>query len=106
MRTQIGLIAEMLQAVENEPTPLQKRLDQLGKMLGWATLGICGIVFVVATLRFTDLSLITAPNGGWLVYLQSAKSEIISMFMLAVGLAIAAVPEGLPAVVTISLALG
>jgi Ca2+-transporting ATPase len=106
MRTQIGLIAEMLQAVENEPTPLQKRLDQLGKMLGWATLGICGIVFVVAVVRFTDLSLITDPNGGLLVYLKDAKQEIINMFMLAVGLAIAAVPEGLPAVVTISLALG
>ncbi len=106
MRTQIGLIAEMLQAVENEPTPLQKRLDQLGKMLGWATLGICGIVFVVAVVRFTDLSLITATDGGLLVYLKSAKQEIINMFMLAVGLAIAAVPEGLPAVVTISLALG
>lgn len=106
MRTQIGLIAEMLQAVENEPTPLQKRLDQLGKMLGWATLGICAIVFVVAVVRFTDLSLITAPNGGLLVYLKSAREEIVNTFMLAVGLAIAAVPEGLPAVVTISLALG
>jgi Ca2+-transporting ATPase len=106
MRTQIGLIAEMLQAVENEPTPLQKRLDQLGKALGWATLLICGAVFVVAILRFTDLSIITAPDGGLLAYLQSAKQEIVNMFMLAVGLAIAAVPEGLPAVVTISLALG
>jgi P-type Ca2+ transporter type 2C len=106
MRTQIGLIAEMLQAVENEPTPLQKRLDQLGKMLGWATLAICGIVFLVSIVRFTDLSMITAPNGGLMVYLKSAQEEIINMFMLAVGLAIAAVPEGLPAVVTISLALG
>jgi Ca2+-transporting ATPase len=106
MRTQIGLIAEMLQAVENEPTPLQKRLDQLGKMLGWVTLAICGVVFVVAIVRFTDLSLITAPNGGMLVYLKDAKQEIINLFMLSVGLAIAAVPEGLPAVVTISLALG
>ena len=106
MHTQIGLIAEMLQAVENEPTPLQKRLDQLGKLLGWATLVICGVVFAVAILRFTDLSLITASNGGLLVYLKAAKQEIINMFMLAVGLAIAAVPEGLPAVVTISLALG
>jgi Ca2+-transporting ATPase len=106
MRTQIGLIAEMLQAVENEPTPLQKRLDQLGKLLGWATLAICGIVFVVAILRFTDLNLLTAAGGGVLVYLQSAKETIVSMFMLAVGLAIAAVPEGLAAVVTISLALG
>jgi len=106
MRTQIGLIAEMLQAVENEPTPLQKRLDQLGKLLGWATLAICGIVFVVALVRFTDLSLLTASGGGLLEYLKTAKQEIITMFMLAVGLAIAAVPEGLPAVVTISLALG
>lgn len=106
MRTQIGLIAEMLSAVENEPTPLQKRLDQLGKMLGWATLVICGVVFAVAILRFTDLSLLTARDGGFLPYLNAARSEIITMFMLAVGLAIAAVPEGLPAVVTISLALG
>ena len=106
MRTQIGLIAEMLAAVENEPTPLQKRLDQLGKLLGVATLIICGVVFLVAILRFTDLSLLTASGGGILAYLNAAKEELISMFMLAVGLAIAAVPEGLPAVVTISLALG
>src|SRR4030066_329006 len=106
MRPQIGLIAEMLSTVENEPTPLQKRLDQLGKLLGLATLVICGVVFAVAILRFTDLSLITASNGGLLIYLKAAKEEIINMFMLAVGLAIAAVPEGLPAVGTISLALG
>jgi Ca2+-transporting ATPase len=106
MRTQIGLIAEMLQAVENEPTPLQKRLDNLGKVLGWATLGICGVVFVVGILRFTDLGMITTSGGGLLAYLRAAKGEIITFFMLAVGLAIAAVPEGLPAVVTISLALG
>lgn len=106
MRTQIGLIAEMLQAVENEPTPLQKRLDNLGKLLGYATLGICAIVFAVAILRFTDLGIITSSEGGLIAYLQTAKGTIITMFMLAVGLAIAAVPEGLPAVVTISLALG
>ncbi len=104
MRTQIGLIAEMLQAVETEPTPLQQRLDQLGKALGWATLAICGVVFVVAILRFTDLGLIT--SSGLVPYLGAARGVILSMFMLAVGLAIAAVPEGLPAVVTISLALG
>jgi Ca2+-transporting ATPase len=104
MRTQIGLIAEMLQAVENEPTPLQHRLDQLGKVLGWATLVICGVVFILAILRFTDLGIIT--TNGLLPYLSAAKGVILGMFMLAVGLAIAAVPEGLPAVVTISLALG
>jgi Ca2+-transporting ATPase len=85
MFTQIGLIAEMLQAVEQEPTPLQRRLDQLGKTLGWAALAICALVFLVGWLRGYD------P---------------LDMFLISVGLAIAAVPEGLPAVVTISLALG
>jgi Ca2+-transporting ATPase len=85
MHTQIGLIAEMLQSVEQEPTPLQVRLDQLGKTLGWAALVLCGLVFAIGMLRGHD------P---------------LDMFLLAVSLAIAAVPEGLPAVVTISLALG
>jgi Ca2+-transporting ATPase len=85
MYTQIGLIAEMLQSVEQEPTPLQQRLDQLGKTLGIAALVICGMVFLL----------------GW-----ARGYEPLEMFMIAVGLAIAAVPEGLPAVVTISLALG
>ncbi|NMB91004.1 MAG: HAD-IC family P-type ATPase, partial [Chloroflexi bacterium] len=85
MNTQIGLIAEMLQAVEQDPTPLQRRLDQLGKTLGWAAMAICALVFLVGILR---------------------GHELLDMFMIAVGLAIAAVPEGLPAVVTISLALG
>ena len=85
MRTQIGLIAEMLQSVQQEPTPLQRRLDQLGKTLGWGALTICALVFVL----------------GW-----ARGHNPLDMFMIAVGLAIAAVPEGLPAVVTISLALG
>jgi Ca2+-transporting ATPase len=104
MRTQIGLIATMLQSVEEEETPLQKRLDQLGKTLGWAALSVCGLVFVVAVLRGTDLGLIASSGIG--AYLSAATGELVDMFMLAVGLAIAAVPEGLPAVVTISLALG
>jgi Ca2+-transporting ATPase len=85
MRTQIGLIAKMLQAVEQEQTPLQRRLDQLGKVLGWAALAVCALVFAIGWMRGTD------P---------------LEMFIIAVSLAIAAVPEGLPAVVTISLALG
>jgi len=89
MHTQLGLIATMLQTVEEEDTPLQQRLDHLGKQLGWGALAICGIVFVVGLLR-SNFSL----------------EAIIGMFMIAVSLAIAAVPEGLPAVVTISLALG
>ncbi len=85
MRTQLGMIAGMLQSVDQEETPLQRRLDQLGKTLGWAALVICGLVFLAGVLQ-----------GG----------EVLHMFMIAVSLAIAAVPEGLPAIVTISLALG
>jgi Ca2+-transporting ATPase len=85
MHTQIGMIAKMLQSVEHEPTPLQQKLNAVGKTLGWAALTICAAVFVVGWLRGFD------P---------------LDMFLIAVGLAIAAVPEGLPAVVTISLALG
>ncbi|GAB4417752.1 MAG: calcium-transporting P-type ATPase, PMR1-type [Anaerolineales bacterium] len=85
MKTQIGLIASMIQSVHTEETPLQKRLDQLGKTLGWAALIVCALVFGIGWIR------------GY---------EPLEMFIIAVSLAIAAVPEGLPAVVTISLALG
>jgi Ca2+-transporting ATPase len=85
MQTQIGKIAHMLQGVEEDKTPLQRQLDELGKTLGMAAIAICAIVFLVGWLRGND------P---------------LEMFMIAVGLAIAAVPEGLPTVVTISLALG
>ncbi|MBI9043763.1 MAG: cation-translocating P-type ATPase [Anaerolineaceae bacterium] len=92
MKTQLGLIADMLQSVEDEETPLMKRLDDLGKSLGWACLAVCGLVFLVGIFRAgisnIDVALVS------------------TMFMVAVSLAIAAVPEGLPAVVTISLALG
>jgi hypothetical protein len=57
MRTQIGLIASMLQAVQEEATPLQRRLDELGKTLGWAALVICGVVFVIGLARGQDLAL-------------------------------------------------
>jgi len=106
MRSQLGLIAKMLEGVDQEETPLQKRLDQLGKTLGWGALAVCGIVFIVAVIENTDLGLLTAAGGGVLVYLKAAKTELVEFFIVAVSLAIAAVPEGLPAVVTISLALG
>jgi Ca2+-transporting ATPase len=89
MHTQLGLIANMLQSVEEEETPLQKRLDDLGKTLGWGALAVCTLVFLVGLYQ-----------AGFRV------EEIIPLFMIAVSLAIAAVPEGLPAVVTISLAMG
>jgi len=106
MFTQLGLIAGMLQQVGEEETPLQRRLDQLGKVLGWGALAVCGLVFVVAVLENTNLSLLTAAGGGLLAYLNAAKGQLVDTFLVAVSLAIAAVPEGLPAVVTISLALG
>jgi Ca2+-transporting ATPase len=106
MQTQMGLIAQMLQTLDSEPTPLQQRLDDLGRQLGYATLVICGVVFVLAVLKQTDLTLITAAGGGPLAYLQRFSKVITEVFLIAVSLAIAAVPEGLPAVVTITLAIG
>ena len=106
MSTEIGLIAEMIQSYEEEPTPLQVKLDQLGKWLGIGCLVVCGIVFFIGVLRDTDVGMILQPGGGLLSYLSTFKQAIVDMFMVAVSLAIAAVPEGLPAVVTICLALG
>ncbi|MBI4966366.1 MAG: cation-translocating P-type ATPase [Desulfomonile tiedjei] len=106
MHTQMGLIAEMLQTLEAEPTPLQQRLDQLGKQLGYGALAICAIVFAVAMFNQTSLRVIVAPDGGPLVYLSRFSTVLSELFMIAVSLAIAAVPEGLPAVVTITLAIG
>ena len=91
MHTQLGLIATMLQSVHEEQTPLQRKLDDLGKTLGIAALIVCGLVFVVGvaeSIGSIDIDL------------------IVGLFMIAVSLAVAAVPEGLPAVVTVSLALG
>src|SRR3990170_2834633 len=58
MQTQIGLIAEMIQSFEEEPTPLQKKLNQVGKTLSIAALAVCGMVFLVTALRDTQMSLI------------------------------------------------
>ena len=85
MATEIGQIATMLQAVEEGDTPLQKRLDSFGRTLGWVSLVISALIFVQGMFSGTPA---------------------LDMFIIAVSLAIAAVPEGLPAVVTITLALG
>ena len=85
MQTELGKIAHLLQTVTEEKTPLQRRMGELGKWLAISALVICGVVFAVGLWR-----------GG----------ELTEMFLTAVSLAVAAVPEGLPAVVTISLALG
>ncbi len=85
MDTEIGKIASMIQSVEEEETPMQKRLDRLGNVLAAASLIIVTVIFLMGLLRGEDLKL---------------------MFMTAVSFAVAAVPESLPTVVTIALALG
>jgi Ca2+-transporting ATPase len=103
MNTQLGLIATMLQNVDEEVTPLQRRLDQLGKSLSYAALLLVTVVFIVALINNTEIGgLFSSPA---LFFSENAR-VITEVFIIAVSLAIAAVPEGLPAVVTISLALG
>ena len=85
MNTEVGKIAGMLNDTEKQETPLQQKLDKLGKTLGIAALVICAVIFILGILQ---------------------GKEIISMFMTAVSLAVAAIPEGLVAVSTIVLAIG
>ncbi|HIZ56230.1 MAG TPA: HAD-IC family P-type ATPase, partial [Firmicutes bacterium] len=85
MQTEMGKIATMLESTEAMTTPLQLKLAQLGKTLGILALAICGIIFLIGF-----------ATGG----------ELLEMFMTAVSLAVAAIPEGLPAIVTIVLAMG
>ncbi len=85
MQTELGRIADLIQQVGSEQTPLQKRLDQLGKTLALVGVGIAGLIFVLGLLR---------------------GDELRHMLLTAVSVAVAVVPEGLPAVVTITLALG
>ena len=89
MATELGKIAGLVQQETKEETPLQRQLDRLGRQIGLIILGIAAAVFVIMFLKEAD------PMG---------KLELL--FLTAVGLAVAAIPEGLPAVVTISLALG
>jgi Ca2+-transporting ATPase len=85
MKTEMGKIADLIQNIEEEKSPLNKRLDSLGKILVVICLIICGIVTVMGIVRGNDVT---------------------EMFLLGVSLAVAAIPEGLAAIVTVSLALG
>lgn len=85
MATQLGRIAGLVQEIEEGPTPLQQRLERMGKWLVYACLAIVTVVFALGVLR---------------------GDPVMEMFLVAVSLAVAAIPEGLPAVVTIALALG
>lgn len=93
-KTEIGKIATMVAGEEEEETPIQKRLDSIGKALGYIIIGICTIVFIFIVFFAGDYKS--------LPLLQ----KVIQSFIASVALAVAAIPEGLPAVVTISLALG
>ena len=85
MDTEIGKIAKILDEDENMLTPLQIKLEELGKTLGYGALAICGIIFVVGMLQ---------------------GRQVVEMFMTSISLAVAAIPEGLVAIVAIVLSLG
>ena len=85
MNTKVGQIAKMIITNESPETPLQKKLGEVGKTLGMGCLAICAFIFVIGLLK---------------------KIDPIEMFMTSVGLAVAAIPEGLPAIVTIMLSIG
>lgn len=84
MGTEIGRIAAMIHEAPEEETPLQKRLGELGKILSLTAVALCAVLFVLAVVQ---------------------KRDVMEMLITAISLAVAAVPEGLPAVVTIVLAL-
>ena len=90
MDTEMGKIADALSRAEQSQTPLQIKLNQLSKILTWLVLGICAVIFAVQILRAGGLS----------------ADVIIDSFMIAVSLAVAAIPEGLAAVVTVVLSIG
>ncbi len=85
MATELGRIAGMIQQIDGETTPLQKKLEEFGKWVVYLCFALVGLVFLLEWLR-----------GG----------KMIDVFLTSVSLAVAAIPEGLPAVVTIALALG
>jgi len=92
MDTEIGNIASLLNEVEDDMTPLQKKIDRLGKLLGLISIIVVGLIFLIGLIR--------------LKFDFTATEEILDLFLVAVSLAVAAIPEGLPTVITVVLALG
>ena len=90
METQMGAIAEMLEAAKEEPTPLQKEVALIGRMLGIAVV-IIAVIVVATVLLLSEVR---------------TASDVITVLLLGVSLAVAAVPEGLPAILSVVLALG
>ena len=90
MDTEMGKIADALAQTQEEQTPLQRKLDQLGKTLSWLVLGICVFIFAFNLIMKGDYSI----------------DGILGTFMVAVSLAVAAIPEGLATVVTVVLSIG
>ena len=86
MQTEMGKIANLLAGEEEGQTPLQEKLEQLGKYLGYVALACCGVIFLVG--------------------LFAHQQSVLDLFMTAVSLAVSAIPEGLPAIVTIVLSIG
>ena len=94
MSTEMGKIAEMLESEEKQKTPLQRRLGSFGRIIGFLILVLCAVMFGISILE------------EYIRYDMIARDVLFEFFLTAVSLAVAAIPEGLPAVVTIVLALG
>ncbi|MEM2102798.1 MAG: cation-translocating P-type ATPase [Candidatus Bathyarchaeia archaeon] len=97
MKTEFGKIAEMVQSVEEEETPLKKKLEKFAKKLAILIVIVCAVIFVLELYEIYVRGIINTPE---------ALQNILTAFETSVALAVSAVPEGLPAVVTVSLALG
>ena len=97
MDTEMGKIAQALTQAEDGKTPLQKKLAELSRILTWLVIGICAVIFVVAAFK----------DGGFIQDLKNGSFKpMIDTLMVAVSLAVAAIPEGLATVVTIVLSIG
>ena len=101
MRTAVGNITTLISEADTRDTPLKQKMNEVGEQLGWIILGICGIVVILGVWAQNDFSI----NLLYL-YNNFNHSVIVQMLIVGVALAVAAVPEGLPAVITVALSIG